>query len=307
MCGTNFLFGNNFGFGRFGFGCFCRPMINPFMLGAMQGYTSAMCAYSMMGGIFYTPSLFNFSGFMYPQNYNYNNNYSYQNNTEQLDNNNEPEEDFSDASLDEMIKRAQNSSKDLTEALKPKDSANTEIKPSSVSKDSNVETEHTEVKSTKDFKTKVMEVAKSVGCNYEDLLALMNSESGLDPKAQNKSGQGAVGLLQFTTPAIKELNRHGINITKEELLAMDAVEQMDYVEKYLKIAKSYKFADDYQLSAGELYAINYLPGRASRYILASRGDIYYEANKGLDVNKDGNITTDDLAQRLNKFKVSLVA
>lgn len=158
-----------------------------------------------------------------------------------------------------------------------------------------------------DFKTKVEQVAKNLVCKPEDLLALMNSESGLNAKAQNKSGQGAVGLIQFTEPAIKELNRHGINITKEQLLNMDEVEQMDYVEKYLKIAKSYKFSDDCPLSAGDLYAINYLPGKASLYNLASRGDIYYEANKGLDADKDGVITKDDLAKRLDKFRVSLVA
>ena len=294
MYGMNFLFGNNFGFG--GFGCFCRPVINPFMLGAMQGYTSAMCAYSMMGGIFSTPSLFNFNMYSQPQNYNYPLvNYNYQ----QIPAVNP----FSTSSFQELLTKTREASANLQQQLKSGTaSSDTTVKPESTST-----VKSSEVKSSVDFKTKVEQAAKNLVCKPEDLLALMNSESGLNAKAQNKSGQGAVGLIQFTEPAIKELNRHGINITKEQLLNMDEVEQMDYVEKYLKIAKSYKFTDDCPLTAGDLYAINYLPGKASLYNLASRGDIYYEANKGLDADKDGVITKDDLAKRLDKFRVSLVA
>lgn len=316
MYGMNLLFGNNFGFGGFGGGCgCCHP--NPFMLGAMRGYTSAMMGYALMGGGYATPSIF--GGFNPVQTQQQS--YSYSPQTQNYSGNNygssyqmpsystfvpNPELNSRYAEASSKWSNALSkltSTKDSTESVAQSSTSTA----ATVRDEKTSATTATKVKSDKDFKTRVEEVAKAIVCKPEDLLALMNSESGLKADAQNKSGQGAVGLIQFTTPAIKELNRHGIKVTKEELLAMSPVEQLDYVEKYLKIAKSYKFAADYPLSAGDLYAINYLPGRASSENLASRGDKYYEANKGLDIDGDGIISKSDLAERLNKFSVSLVA
>ena len=69
---------------------------------------------------------------------------------------------------------------------------------------------------------KVQKIAAELKCDTDDLLAVMNAESGLDAQAQNISGRGAVGLIQFTDVAVEELNRHGCNVTKEQLKNMDA-------------------------------------------------------------------------------------
>lgn len=153
------------------------------------------------------------------------------------------------------------------------------------------------------FLNKVKEVAKNLNCDYKDLLALMNSESSLNSKAWN--GTTAVGLIQFTDKSIEELNRvHGLNLTKEKIAQMSPIEQLDLAEKYLMIAKSYNFAPDARLSAGDLYAITFLPGRANQEVLCRQGENYYKQNKGLDLNNDGVISKQDLENRLAKKHIN---
>ena len=163
----------------------------------------------------------------------------------------------------------------------------------------------------KDFLKRVKKMAKNLNCDYKDLLAVINSESGFDTKANNNGV--AVGLTQFTSAAIAELKRvHGITVTKEQILNMSALEQLDLAEKYLLIAKSYTFDKNAKLSAEDLYALNFLPGRANREVLCTKGERdkngkllgYYEGpgNSGLDKNKDNKITKDELGERIrNKY------
>ena len=157
----------------------------------------------------------------------------------------------------------------------------------------------------RNFLNKVKQVAQNLNCDYKDLLAVMNSESGLNKNARNPLG--AVGLIQFTDSSIAELRRvYGINVTKEQILNMSAIQQLDLVEKYLTIAKRYSFPANARLSAGDLYSIVFLPGRANRDILCSRGEgnSYYENNAPLDLNHDGKITKNELAQRVNSKRVN---
>lgn len=146
-------------------------------------------------------------------------------------------------------------------------------------------------------------VANHLNCDYKDLLAVMNAESGLKANAEN--GTTAVGLIQFTDASIKELNRvYGLNLTKEKILNMSATKQLEYVEKYLKIAKGYKFSSNKKLDAKDLYSLVFLPGRANRDVLTQKGENFYSSNKGLDINKDGLITKAELAQRVERFSVN---
>ena len=75
----------------------------------------------------------------------------------------------------------------------------------------------------------VIEMAKRLGMNPEDLLRVMLLETGgtLSPKPH---GNGAVGLIGFTKDNQKELGA-----TLDQLGKMTAEEQLPYVEKYLKI------------------------------------------------------------------------
>lgn len=161
----------------------------------------------------------------------------------------------------------------------------------------------------KNVLNKVKQMAQNLNCDYKDLLAVINNESGFDTKAQNG---GAVGLIQFTGVARAELKRvYGINVTKEQILNMTAIQQLDLAEKLWKNAKKSVFGENARLSGPDLYALIFLPARANREVLCVKGERdkngkllgYYEQNP-MDANGDGKLTKSDLQVRLNKKRVN---
>jgi hypothetical protein len=141
------------------------------------------------------------------------------------------------------------------------------------------------------FINKVVQISKRLNCDPNDLMSIMFIETGrtFDPKITNSIG--AVGLIQFTKIARKELN-----VTSEELKSMSAEQQLDYVEKYIANAKSRRNISGH-IDSATLYTLIYMPSKANlakNDTIASRGDSYYDQNKGLDANKDGRITKADL-------------
>lgn len=150
-----------------------------------------------------------------------------------------------------------------------------------------------------EFLEKVKQIAKRINCNYRDLLAIMNSESGIDAQAKNSNGS-ATGLIQFIESTARTLGT-----TTAALRNMSPIQQLDYVEKYFIINKTTAgFSASDKLSAGELYALVFLPARAKREILTTSDENFYNANKALDKNNDGKITKDELAQRVQSHYVS---
>lgn len=150
-----------------------------------------------------------------------------------------------------------------------------------------------------EFLNKVKQVAKRINCNYRDLLAVMNSESGIRADAKNQNGS-ATGLIQFV-----ESTARGLGTTTAQLRQMTPIQQLDYVEKfYIKNKAAAGFGANDKLSAGDLYALTFLPARAKREELTNSTENYYNANKNLDINKDGKITKSELAQRVRNSYVS---
>lgn len=148
------------------------------------------------------------------------------------------------------------------------------------------------------FYNKVVEISKRLNCDPNDLMCLMNSESGLNPSAVNPDG-GATGLIQFMPKTAKLYGT-----TTEALKNMSAEEQLVYAEKFLTNAKKQaKLSANDKVSSGTLYAMVFLPALSSKNVLASKGDRYYEAgqNRALDIDKDGVISKNDLAKRLHRF------
>ena len=143
---------------------------------------------------------------------------------------------------------------------------------------------------TGDFATELNRVSSKFNVNPSDMLALMRSESSLNPQAVNAS-TGATGLIQFMPRTARSLGT-----TTEELRGMTAAQQMQYVEKYFDSVRLPSGA-----SAGRLYAYVFLPGRANREVLTTRGEAYYDANIGLDMDRDGNITIADLDTRMARY------
>lgn len=162
-----------------------------------------------------------------------------------------------------------------------------------------------------EFLARVKEVAQNINCDYKDLLAVMNSESGLDSTIQNSAGYQAYGLIQFTPDTARDL---GTSV--QQLVKMSPVEQLDYVEKfYLKARKTRGFGDK-KFTAADLYAITFLPARANRNVLCVKGERWesgrkkgqlknwYEANTVFDKNKDGKIEKAELQEQMNACRVN---
>ena len=146
-------------------------------------------------------------------------------------------------------------------------------------------------KNDTEFLNNVNKYAKEKGINASDLLSVMAAESGIDPKSVNKKS-GATGLIQFTPKTAK-----GLGTSTEELRKMSRSQQFEYVKKHLDQAGLKSGS-----SGGEIYAKVFLPGRSKSEILTKQGENFYEGNKGLDIDKSGDISKTDLEKvsQLNK-------
>lgn len=147
------------------------------------------------------------------------------------------------------------------------------------------------------FYNKVVEISKRIGCDPNDLMGLMYSESGLDSTRGN--GIGATGLIQFLPSTAKALGT-----TCAALKAMSPEQQLVYVEKCLQMSKRQAgISSDKKIGRGTLYALIFLPARANRNVLTQRGENYYTQNNGLDIDGNGYITKADLDARIrNKIR-----
>ena len=154
------------------------------------------------------------------------------------------------------------------------------------------------VKLDKAFLDKVKQIAQRINCDYKDLLAVMNSESGLKSTAQNPNG-GATGLIQFMPATAKALGT-----TTNALKNMTPIQQLDYVEKfYLKNIKAFGLSGK-KLTAGDLYTLTFLPAKVKDEVLCQAGSKEYAANKVLDTNRDGRITKTELGNRVISRRVN---
>lgn len=141
-----------------------------------------------------------------------------------------------------------------------------------------------------EFAKEVYRLSKKYNINPSHLLGLIASESGFDPKADNGTH---VGLIQFSKESAKL-----VGSSQAEILNMNRAQQMKLVEKYFDYWGLPKGA-----GPGQLYMSVFLPSytnKASDYVVAKKGEAWYDDNVGLDVNQDGVITSSDLDGRVLK-------
>ncbi len=129
--------------------------------------------------------------------------------------------------------------------------------------------------------------AARLGTDPNFLAAVMQIETAqtFDPASRNPQS-GATGLIQFMPVTARSLAT-----TTEELAQMSDVEQLTYVERFLRPYVGRL------VSAGETYLAVFTPaglGKADGHVLWSAGTKGYDQNKGLDRNKDGVITSGDV-------------
>lgn len=147
------------------------------------------------------------------------------------------------------------------------------------------------------FCAKVENIAKNINCNPNDLLAIMYTESGLNPSKKAEKGS-ATGLIQFL-----ESTANNLGTTTSKLAGMDGISQLDYVEKFYQANIEWIFGSNYtgEIDSGTLYALTFLPQYAKQEILCDSSTEAYQYNTLLDENKDGNISKSDLADVMDRM------
>jgi hypothetical protein len=136
------------------------------------------------------------------------------------------------------------------------------------------------------FMEGLRDIASNLGVNADDMLKVMTKESGLNPAAVNRYSN-ATGLIQFMPSTAR-----GLGTTVEELRNMSGVEQLKYIEMYYK-----NLGIKPGMDVGDIYILNFYPAAINKprdYVIASIGSKIYSQNAGLDVNKDGKITVQDV-------------
>jgi len=150
------------------------------------------------------------------------------------------------------------------------------------------------MKLSKESCQQINEISKRLKISPENLKGLIYSESSGNPHAVNPKS-GATGLIQFMPKTAQ-----GLGITTAQLKNMTAEQQLPYVEKYLASAKRKAgFGANDQLSAGQLYALVFMPAKAKQSAMCSAGTKAYAWNKGLYKNHDGVISIGELGTRIS--------
>lgn len=149
---------------------------------------------------------------------------------------------------------------------------------------------------TSPFEKKVRDVSNQLHIAPEWLMAVMHAESRFDASVANKKGGGTAGLIQLSPSAAEKMD-----ITLEQLRNMNHLQQLDYIERYLSgIQQQYRPFD----SLTDLYvAILYPDGLNEDYCfsLYQNDESGYHFHSGLDEDKDGRITLQDIDKFLKRI------
>jgi Transglycosylase SLT domain len=151
-------------------------------------------------------------------------------------------------------------------------------------------------KVSKRFRVRIREVAANLQTDPNFLMACMAFESAgtFSSSIKNGAGSGAVGLIQFMPSTAQALGT-----TTERLIAMSAVRQLEFVEKYFIWTKGrLNTLEDVYMAILWPSAI----GKSQNYVLFDKNDPAhpkrYIQNAGLDFNKDGLITKAEAARKV---------
>jgi soluble lytic murein transglycosylase-like protein len=141
------------------------------------------------------------------------------------------------------------------------------------------------------FTDKVRQIATDLGTDPDWLMAVMYFESKFYHQAKNPFGS-ATGLIQFTASTAR-----GLGATTKQLAAMTAVEQLDYVKKYLwPYRRNLTSLVNVYLSVFQPVAVN--KPMDYRFKLSWK---WVEANRIFDINKDGTIVKHEVATYLENY------
>jgi len=143
------------------------------------------------------------------------------------------------------------------------------------------------------FKTKVLAICGRLGCDPSFLMAAMAFETGetFSPSKRN-SVSGATGLIQFMPQTATSLGT-----STAALAAMTALQQLDFVERYFTpyIGRLVALSDLYMAILWPAAV-----GKPEAKVLFAQPSAAYTQNKGLDVNRDGQITKGEAVSKVQQ-------
>lgn len=152
------------------------------------------------------------------------------------------------------------------------------------------------VASPERFEYRVREMSIFFRIEPEWIMAVMFSESRLDPTARNLRGSGATGLIQFMPQTAASMG-----YTCNQIAAMNGVDQLELVESYLSDRMNER-GDVHTLT--DLYLCILYPvavNKPDSYNLYCSPSVSYRQNSGLDENKDGCVTKSDITARMHRL------
>lgn len=155
------------------------------------------------------------------------------------------------------------------------------------------------VQNDTEFQSGVYAMADRLGVQASDLFAIMDFETGgtFNPGQRNTAGSGATGLIQFMPSTAA-----GLGTTTDQLAKMSRVQQLQYVEQYLRNTGIQPGA-----SLSDLYMSVLFPaaiGKSDDFVLFGNGAMSgfggraYDQNRGLDKDGDGSITKGEAAVKV---------
>ncbi len=142
-----------------------------------------------------------------------------------------------------------------------------------------------------EFKSEVISISEYLACYPSHLTSAMAFETGetFSPSIQNKVS-GATGLIQFMPNTALSLGT-----STSALGQMTAVEQLEYVRKYLvPFRKQMKSLSDVYMTILWPKAV----GKPEAYVIFKFPSKAYQQNKGLDANKDDQVTKGEAAYKV---------
>lgn len=133
-----------------------------------------------------------------------------------------------------------------------------------------------------EFRAKVFAICDELEMDPQHLMACMAFETGrtFSPSIQNRGGNNAYGLIQFTP-----VNEKPLGTTLAELVKMTAVQQLDYVQKYFRLWIGVGEKKRLLKTLGDVYACILCPdaiGKPDTHVCYRKGTNAYTKNKDLD-------------------------
>ena len=142
-----------------------------------------------------------------------------------------------------------------------------------------------------EFKNELLRVCKELGQDPNKLVAVMRLENGhnFPNTAQWSKNRVGIGLIQFTSTAIQQMNRvYKTSYTKDLIAQMSSIEQLQLVQQYYQMYKGFNSLGDYALAT---FAPAFMGASGNTGVYTKFKDgTRYSNNSSLDANQDGIIT-----------------